>query len=686
LGKVVVSENGQKAYVNNTGVYQRLSDLEAQMAGAKDSSVIDGINNQIAVNTASLADIVQVNVKSFGAKGDGITDDTTAFVNALTYLNNNGGGKLLVPLTLQKTYKINGNIDINLQNDVEIVSSKGVVIDGTASTSDKLLYLHGSRGSSSPLSSDVTQYAVSLNSNLVVSAGDIILITSTDLWNSTRSYYYKGEMCQVDSVSGTTINLKQPLNDGYTASTTTIFKLNMPKITVKDLTILRNSTNHGLYVQYAKDIEINNCKVTGARNSGFAVEYCYGGQLINNQASDCYDGASGLSYGLEIDSSQFINVIGGRYLDGRHGITTGGQEPCRYINFDGVLCSGKIGSGLPGLDFHGNIEFVNVKNCTCTGDQGIGGNPINAIIENCRVIGYSAGGISFYLEVGKFGYIEIKKCVINSPSYSGVEIRPNVNSLNLNRIVFEDNIVNSSGNGFLIMPVDSTHGSGFVCTEVLNNDNNIISATGTPVVISNQGTNYLSINNTKFDKGYYLANGNGNTVLINVDTNSDVSFDNVRIITAVDGQGLQIGKARNITISRSHVIGKTVSPYSGALILQCSDTLMMVNSKLENFRAYKGIDCSGLQIAGSPVPLTTIFNGNRFVNCTGTIRTASTTQNLSMLTDNGLKIAFATAAPTSLTWAVGDRLYNSTPVVGSPKSWVCTVAGTPGTWVSEGNL
>lgn len=44
------------------------------------------------------------------------------------------------------------------------------------------------------------------------------------------------------------------------------------------------------------------------------------------------------------------------------------------------------------------------------------------------------------------------------------------------------------------------------------------------------------------------------------------------------------------------------------------------------------------------------------------------------------------AAPTTLTWAVGDRVVNSVPAVGQPKAWVCTVAGTPGTWVSEGNL
>jgi hypothetical protein len=60
---------------------------------------------------------------------------------------------------------------------------------------------------------------------------------------------------------------------------------------------------------------------------------------------------------------------------------------------------------------------------------------------------------------------------------------------------------------------------------------------------------------------------------------------------------------------------------------------------------------------------------------------------------NGYRTAYpsklswnATAAPVNGTWAVGDRVFNSAPAVGQPKSWVCTVAGTPGTWVSEGNL
>lgn len=49
-------------------------------------------------------------------------------------------------------------------------------------------------------------------------------------------------------------------------------------------------------------------------------------------------------------------------------------------------------------------------------------------------------------------------------------------------------------------------------------------------------------------------------------------------------------------------------------------------------------------------------------------------------------VTYATAAPTVGTWAAGDRVVNSAPSAGNPKAWVCTVAGSPGTWVSEGNL
>jgi hypothetical protein len=43
-----------------------------------------------------------------------------------------------------------------------------------------------------------------------------------------------------------------------------------------------------------------------------------------------------------------------------------------------------------------------------------------------------------------------------------------------------------------------------------------------------------------------------------------------------------------------------------------------------------------------------------------------------------------TIAPLFSTWAVGDVVYNSAPTSGGYIGWVCTVAGTPGTWKTFG--
>ena len=51
-----------------------------------------------------------------------------------------------------------------------------------------------------------------------------------------------------------------------------------------------------------------------------------------------------------------------------------------------------------------------------------------------------------------------------------------------------------------------------------------------------------------------------------------------------------------------------------------------------------------------------------------------------------MDIEYRDSPPTEGFHAVGDRVINSAPKVGSPKSWVCTTQGTPGTFTSEGNL
>ena len=53
---------------------------------------------------------------------------------------------------------------------------------------------------------------------------------------------------------------------------------------------------------------------------------------------------------------------------------------------------------------------------------------------------------------------------------------------------------------------------------------------------------------------------------------------------------------------------------------------------------------------------------------------------------SGPNIIAGTAAPTTGTWAVGDICFRLSPVANETPGWVCTTAGTPGTWKAMASL
>lgn len=52
----------------------------------------------------------------------------------------------------------------------------------------------------------------------------------------------------------------------------------------------------------------------------------------------------------------------------------------------------------------------------------------------------------------------------------------------------------------------------------------------------------------------------------------------------------------------------------------------------------------------------------------------------------GHAVIFGDAAPTTGTWGRGDIVFDNTPTAGSFIGWVCTTAGTPGTWKTFGAI
>lgn len=81
--------------------------------------------------TAQLAHIA-INVKKFGAKGDGVTDDTESIQNAIDHVLNNGGGTVFIP---NGRYRIAGYIEYG-SNMRLLGSGRATVIDGVGGTGE----------------------------------------------------------------------------------------------------------------------------------------------------------------------------------------------------------------------------------------------------------------------------------------------------------------------------------------------------------------------------------------------------------------------------------------------------------------------------------------------------------------------------------------------------------------------
>lgn len=142
---------------------------------------------------------------------------------------------------------------------------------------------------------------------------------------------------------------------------------------------------------------------------------------------------------------------------------------------------------------------------------------------------------------------------------------------------------------------------------------------------------------------------------------------------AISGNIVTGGSALSIPLgivlaSNGAVTGNTaIATTVAAMLINTSTGIRIAN----NYLSSTGTNpfSSAAACTGSYFDKSNIWNGN--MNNAGT----------------GLIVEWlGSTVPSVGTWAVGDRTEMSVPVVGQPKGWRCTVAGTPGTWVSEGNL
>lgn len=200
-----------------------------------------------------------------------------------------------------------------------------------------------------------------------------------------------------------------------------------------------------------------------------------------------------------------------------------------------------------------------------------------------------------------------------------------------------------------------------MCGNIANNGNANNSKTN--ACITRNANDYYINSPTSAEEGHWLIESSTYHYM------AHLLVDNVRMI----GYGYDHRQSRTMTQNENALKFASVPSYSPIRIYRgLADNLYNKYIDIVNFDSSiidNGIICAGLlwkdREAGAKDPYMYASQvewvGNNVIVWAGSI-------------------------PSSGTWKTGDIIIADSPASGSPKGWICSQGGTPGTWVSLGNL
>jgi hypothetical protein len=584
-----------------------------------DSARIDDALTQLQDSTK------RHNALSFGAV-TGSGSDSAAFNDCLAAAVADSG-VMFIP----RGYYHCNNLDVTSAGGfITIIAEEGTVIDGTGSGESYLFNLKGTLTDDDALDASPSVGDTSITSTLAsdVVAGDIILIKSTVTWNpSSSASEVKSEMCEVAGASGTTIRLKNPLFDSYNSANCTLYKMNMPKVTVKGVTLLGGGNVTGIRVYCAKDIDISGNNVSGTQTTGISTQYVYGGQIDNNRTNDTKQ--SGQGYGIGIGSAQNINVSNNTCTDARHSISVGGIGISRKVNIEsnhlGIYNSFLFWC----IDFHSSAEHVDVVDNTCMGG-GIYSECDNITVTDNRIFARDGRGITFWLYGARGGLamdnINITDNYIESlnTAQQTLQVVFQANSVTVKEVKIDGNeIISPVSTGIYFADGGNT---GEVI-DVVKISDNIVDADGGDGAISiNENelliTNLLIQRNeliSDYSSVIYYASADSATV---VDANQIIKIEDNYIKSTGSGEYVVRIRAGNDLVFKNNIVKGVSGDRAYSMQLFNVGHLDFQNNTVMHFSNRGGVNMDNGAGGG---PETAYLNLNRYIDCSGSIDNGAST-------------------------------------------------------------
>lgn len=708
------------------------TELQAQVTSVVQGWIADGTIEviiteglQTRINELELiVKDISVNVKDYGALGDGLTNDYPAFASALSDMVTHGYKKLRVPAG---HYILNSELVVD--HDITLITDgQSTVLDfsGASVVTGVSLNFKGSMELLPALSGGLdhhTQTISFLAAPSVVVGDVLILYNSVNFsYSAFQSYYRAGEFVRVKSVVGNVVTVDAPLYDAY-PSTTNVYKVNPVHVDLDGLTLISQPLSVGLRAELAVHSSFKNITVKNT-------------QVINFQlyrSFECHvDGVTSIdlnspvqtNYGLAISNCQSVDVSHLKLTTVRHGISIGGagnpgDVPNRKIKVSDSFIGGltQAGGGLA-ADVHGNSEFVSFVDCFIENGIDVAGNHVS--VKRSQIRQHGATGNYIYMS-------ELNGCNFDFEDLTCIQtIGTTINNITATVQASTQYDGTFSFKNITVLSEKSSKVVGRFILIVVN-DNTTIK----PDVLIDRLK--VKTTDTTLDNFVRIEGiGVGAFDTINI-TNCElenirfymrqvdarfIRFTHNTVLGNYVGDGIAVESKATTALTEQYIdiIGNRCinNGYCGVSVSGASNTFALINvignTLLDGFKINSGGSSANKANFLSSKALLLVFKDNilgdrrgvaqqvrvytvsdiaEFIEEDNVILGSVSTISVSATkVSSGYKyagkqnVAYGAGIPTVGTYKVGDVVLNVTPTASGVYGWVCVTAGTPGVWKS----
>ena len=353
----------------------------------------------------------QVNLKDFGAVGDGITLNTEAFAKAINQLSNQGGGRLLVPAGVWFTgpIELKSNIDLHLEVGAVILFSGDENLYSIIKTSFEGLE---TRRCQSPLSANGCENIAITGRGVIDGNGQYwrpvkkSKMTASQ-WKEVlerpggikvRDDYWVPSQGYADAEKNANMNVPKATTDAeWNAIKRFLRPVMISLVNCKNVllqgVIFQNSPAWNIHPLMCENVIIDNVL---ARNPAYAqngdaldLESCKNALIVNSKFDAGDDG---------------ICIKSGKDKDGRLR-----GRPCENVVVDGCTVFAGHGGFVVGSEMSGGVRNILVGNCQFLGTdvglrfkstRGRGGIVENIFIRDISMTDIKTDAITFNMYYG----------------------------------------------------------------------------------------------------------------------------------------------------------------------------------------------------------------------------------------------------------------------------------------------